>query len=448
MSEDPKNKRLFGTNGIRGIPNEDLTPEFCMMIGKAIGTFFNGKIVIGSDNRLSGDMIINAVNSGILSTGSETVMIGVLPTPAIQYYCKKHALPGVMITASHNPPQFNGIKCIDSDGTELERTKEEKIEEIYYSKTFNVSTWNNIARSFHDNSGFDLYVNGVMNMINVTKIRERRFRVAVDTGNGAAYLTTPELLSRLGATVVTLNANPDGLFTSRESEPKPANLKYLIDLVRSGGFDFGIAHDGDADRAVFIDSEGNFIDGDKTLTLFVKYYIKKGEKVVTPVSSSDALEEVCKKEGATVIRTKVGAPIVSRTMIQEKARLGGEENGGIIYGDHQYCRDGAMSLGIIMDIMAKEHKDLKTLIDTLPQFYITRKTIPAKSDFSSLVERLKNEYAEWEISLMDGIKLRNGHDWILARPSGTEPIIRLFTHSSDLKRSEKLSHDVENLAKP
>lgn len=279
MSEDPKNKRLFGTNGIRGIPNEDLTPEFCMMIGKAIGTFFNGKIVIGSDNRLSGDMIINAVNSGILSTGSETVMIGVLPTPAIQYYCKKHALPGVMITASHNPPQFNGIKCIDSDGTELERTKEEKIEEIYYSKTFNVSTWNNIARSFHDNSGFDLYVNGVMNMINVTKIRERRFRVAVDTGNGAAYLTTPELLSRLGATVVTLNANPDGLFTSRESEPKPANLKYLIDLVRSGGFDFGIAHDGDADRAVFIDSEGNFIDGDKTLTLFVKYYIKKERRL-------------------------------------------------------------------------------------------------------------------------------------------------------------------------
>lgn len=445
MSDPEKNKRLFGTNGIRGIPNEELTPEFCLLVGKAIGTFFNGKIVVGSDNRLSGDMIINAVNSGILSTGSETVMIGVLPTPGIQYYCKKHNLPGVMITASHNPPQFNGIKCIDSDGTELERSKEEKIEGIYYSNKYRTAKWDSIGRSILDNSGFDLYLNGIMNMIDVKKIRERKFRVAVDTGNGAAYLTTPELLSRLGATAVTLNANPDGLFTSRESEPKPANLKYLIDLVKSGGFDFGIAHDGDADRAVFIDSSGNFIDGDKTLTLFVKHYIRKGERVVTPISSSDALEEVCSKAGANVVRTRVGAPIVSRTMIQEKARLGGEENGGIIYGDHQYCRDGAMSLGIVMDILSKENKNLKELIESLPQFFITRKTIPARSNFSILSEMLKKEYPGWEVSTMDGIKLRNGNDWILARPSGTEPIIRLFTHSQRRERSEELSGKVEQL---
>ena len=447
MTSNQEHKRLFGTNGIRGIPNDDLNVDFCMTVGKAIGTFFNGKIILGSDNRLSKDMIIDAVNSGILSTGSETVYIGVLPTPAIQYYCKKHNMPGVMITASHNPPQFNGIKCIDSDGTELERSREEKIEDIYYSRNFKISSWEKIGRSFSDNSAFELYLNGVMDKINREKIRNRKFRVAVDTGNGAAYLTTPELLSRLGATVVSLNANPDGLFTSRESEPKPANLKYLIDLVKSGGFDFGIAHDGDADRAVFIDEKGDFIDGDRTLALFVKYYIKKGEKVVTPVSSSDSLEEICEPRGARVIRTRVGAPVVSRTMIEEKARLGGEENGGIIFGDHQYCRDGAMTLGIIMDIMAGEKRTLSSLIEELPEFYITRKTIPASSGFEEIAKALKDGFKGWEISTMDGIKLRKGHDWILARPSGTEPIIRLFTHSTSLKRSEEMSEQVQKILK-
>jgi phosphomannomutase/phosphoglucomutase len=445
MSEDLKTRRLFGTNGIRGIPNEELTTDFCLSVGKAIGTFFGSNIVIGSDNRISRSMIVDAVNAGILSTGSHTIYIGVLPTPAIQYYCKKHGLPGVMITASHNPPQFNGIKCIDSDGTELERAKEEKIEEIYFTGKFKKIKWDSVGSRVDDNSGFELYLKGVMDKIDVDKIRKRKFKVAADLGNGAAYLTTPELLSRLGAKVVTLNANPDGLFTSRESEPKPANLKYLIDLIKDGDFDLGIAHDGDADRAVFIDSDGNFIDGDKTLSLFVKNYINEDEKVVTPISSSDSIDEICKAKNAKVVRTKVGAPIVSRTMIEEKARLGGEENGGIIYGDHQYCRDGAMTLGIILDIIAKTGKDLTELISELPQFFMTRMTIPTKGDFNEVSKKLEKKYVGWEVSYIDGIKIRNGSRWILARPSGTEPIIRIFTHSNSIEESENMAKEVSSL---
>ncbi len=439
--------RLFGTNGIRGIPNQELTSDFCLSIGKAIGTYFGGTVALGSDNRLTKDMLLEAVNAGVLSTGTKVVRIGVMPTPGIQYYCKTHSIPGIMITASHNPPQFNGIKCIDSDGTELARSKEEKIEEIYFNGSYRVSKWEEMGTNAEDNTGPSSYLNGVLNRIDSERIRDRAFRVCADLGNGAAYLTTPELLSRLKCSVVTLNANPDGLFTSRESEPKPANLKYLMSLVSSGEFDFGVAHDGDADRTVFIDEKGNFIDGDKTLSLFVKYFVKKGDIVVTPVSSSDAIEDICLKSGAVVERTRVGAPIVSRTMIEKKATLGGEENGGIIYGPHQYCRDGAMTLGIILDIMSRTGKKLSELLNEIPQYTIVRKTIPAKGDFKDISKKIEEHMKGYTIDKMDGIKARKNHDWVLARPSGTEPIIRIFTHSESKENAEKLMDSVTEILK-
>ncbi len=437
-----KGERLFGTNGIRGIPNEDLTPEFCMKIGKAVGTFFAKTIAIGSDNRLSNSMIMDSVIAGILSTGVDVKNISILPTPAVQYYCKKNVMPGVIITASHNPPRFNGIKCIDEDGTELERSREEKIEEIYYDENFNVATWEHIGREVEDNSAADLYISGILEKIDAKAIRGMKFRVVFDAGNGASYRTTPELLSRLGVSLVTLNANPDGLFTSRESEPKPANLRYLMELAGSGEFAVGIAHDGDADRAVFVDERGNFIDGDATLSLFVRNYIREGEKVVTPVSSSDAIDDICREKGAEVIRTRVGAPVVSRTMIDRKARLGGEENGGIIYGDHQYCRDGAMTVGIILDIMARKRKKLSEILMEVPEYHITRKTFPRSGDFNQVREKLLKVFPDWERDDTDGIKLRKDHDWILVRPSGTEPIIRVFTHSRSLDSSRQMCEDV------
>ncbi len=440
-------KRLFGTNGIRGIPNKELTSDFCLSIGKAIGTYFGGTVALGSDNRLTKDMLLEAVNAGILSTGTNVVKIGVMPTPGIQYYCKTHSIPGVMITASHNPPQFNGIKCIDSDGTELARSKEEKIEEIYFDSAFKISNWDVMGTNKDDNTGPDNYLNGVMSKIDVNRIRERKFRICADLGNGAAYLTTPELLSRLKCSVVTLNANPDGLFTSRESEPKPANLKYLMSLVSSGEFDFGVAHDGDADRTVFIDEKGNFIDGDKTLSLFVKHFVKKGDMVVTPVSSSDAIEDICKESGSSVVRTRVGAPIVSRSMIEKKATLGGEENGGIIYGPHQYCRDGAMTLGIILDIMSRTGKKLSELISEIPQYTIVRKTIPSTGKFEEFSKKLEEHLKGYSVDRMDGIKVRKDHNWVLARPSGTEPIIRIFTHSDKREEAERLMNEVTELLK-
>ena len=437
--------RLFGTNGIRGVPNEDLTPEFAMEIGMAIGTFVKDKVAISMDNRLSGPMLLNAVKSGILATGCDVINIGILPTPGAQYYCKSRNIFGVMITASHNPPRFNGIKCIDPDGTELARRKEVEIEKIHFKRDFHIATWEFMGRETSDNSAFDLYTNAIIYRVDRKKIQDKKFRVAFDAGNGAAYLTTPEILTRLKCNLTTLNANPDGLFTSRPSEPKPENLKKLVALMKTGDFDIGIAHDGDADRVVFIDETGNFIDGDTTLTLFSKVFLKRGDVVVTPVSSSNAIDIVAKANGAKVVRTKVGAPIVSRAMIENNAFIGGEENGGFIYGKHQYCRDGAMAVALMLELMAREEKPVSEIIASVPRFYIIRESVKYNGNWNAVMDQIRNKLKNWTFDLTDGIKAIRDDDWVLVRPSGTEPIIRIFGQSESMERAFDLADDIKSL---
>lgn len=446
MSTKEEIPRLFGTNGIRGVPNEDLTVEFSSDIGKAAAAFFDSPVIaIGRDTRITGDMITYAVVSGVLSTGTNVIDLGVLPTPALQYYCKVNELYGIVITASHNPPQFNGIKCVDKDGTELERTREEEIEKIYHYRKFKKASWENIGIYSRASGAIENYIKGVLSHVDVEKIKERKLRVAFDAGNGAAFFSTPSMLSALGCSITTLNANPDGKFTSRNSEPKPENLTDLINLMKMGKFDLGIAHDGDADRAVFIDETGKFIDGDKSLTLITKRAAKRGEKVVTPISSSDAIDEVCRELGSVLIRTKVGAPIVSRTMIKEKALIGGEENGGIIYGKHQYCRDGAMAAALVLDLMAKERKKVSNLLKEIPDYSIVKSQVHLKKKWEEIKPSVIDYVSGRKTDEMDGIKVIEKDGWALIRPSGTEPIVRVYGQSKDYEKAKKLNREFVEL---
>ena len=446
MSPDEEIPRLFGTNGIRGIPNDDLTVEFSSDVGKAAASYFDSPIIaVGRDTRVSGDMISSAVVSGILSSGTDVVDLGVLPTPALQYYCKVNGIYGIVITASHNPPQFNGIKCVDKDGTELERSREEEIEKVYHYREFKNAAWENIGTYSRASGVIENYISGVLSHVDADSIRGKKLKVAVDTGNGASYFSTPYMLSVLGCSITTLNANPDGKFTSRNSEPKPENLTNLINLMKTGDFDIGIAHDGDADRAVFIDENGNFIDGDKSLTLITKRAARPGEKVVTPISSSDAIDEVCSEIGSELIRTKVGAPIVSRTMIREKALVGGEENGGIIYGRHQYCRDGAMAAALVMDLMAKEGKKISDLIREIPDYTIVRSQVHLKKKWEEIMPSVSKYVQGRKTDETDGIKVIEEYGWALIRPSGTEPIVRVYGQSKDGKKARELNREFVDL---
>jgi phosphomannomutase/phosphoglucomutase len=445
-----KQPQLFGTNGIRGVPNEDLTTDLAMGIGKAIGTFFNsGKIAIAKDTRTSGDMFMLSVASAVMSTGADIVFVGELPTPGLQYYCKVNHVPGIMITASHNPPQYNGIKAIDADGTEIDEEKEVDIEEIYEKKQFRKASWDKIGKYSYDSTAIELYMESIVNSVNKKAIMERHLNVIIDTGNGASYFTSPTILSELNCHVVSLNANPDGKFSSRNSEPKPENLTDLISIMKSEKFDIGIAHDGDADRCVFIDEKGNFIDGDKSLALIVKHTIKKGDTVVTPVSSSDALGDICGEKEAKLIFTRVGAPIVARAMIDNNATIGGEENGGIIYGKHQFCRDGAMTMALMLNLLTEEKQPISRLLADIPDYTMVKSSVARKKEWEDIKNLITKKYSNKKIDFTDGVKVFDDDGWTLIRPSGTEKIIRIFSESRHRKLAEEYNREytsfLENL---
>ena len=452
MVEVSKNTRYFGTNGIRGIPNRDLTMDFCLQMGKAIGTFHNtGIVAMARDTRISGNAVFSAVSSGILSTGMNIEDLGILPTPALQYYCKTFSVPGVMITASHNPPEFNGIKCIAKDGTELHWTDEERIEKIYEGGSFKSVDWRNIGTIRSVNTAVSLYVNGITEHVRADLIRKKKFRVLFDAGSGASFETTPKLLESLGCSMVTLNCFPDGTFSGRHSEPKEENLHDMQNIMKNGSFDLGIAHDGDADRVVFFDENGNFIDGDQSFSLIVKSTVKEGDVVVTPVSSSDSMDEICREKGASLIRTKVGAPIVSRTMIEKKAKIGGEENGGVIYGEHQFCRDGAMTAALFLNLLAQGDEKASDLIKELPKYRIFRISVPISRPWKDISKKFSETVEGKRIDRTDGLKIYEDDSWVLVRPSGTEPIVRIFGESSSLDSARSIAvryrEIIENLLK-
>ena len=437
--------RLFGTNGVRGVVNEDMTPELALRLGKAIGSYFNGNIVIATDTRTANEMLKNAVISGLIATGNNVFDAKIVPTPALQYYVKNTEVDaGVMITASHNPPQFDGIKVIDKDGTELARSKEEEIERIYFNKDFKIASWNEIGKVY-DIDVTDFYIEGILDLIKKEEMKKHGFKVVVDCGNGAACFTMPYLIGEV-ATVVSLNAHPDGNFPARQPEPTPDNIKDLIAAVKSMKADIGIAYDGDADRAIFVDEKGNFIHGDKSLALMAGYKVeKKGGVVVTPVSTSSCVEEYVKSKGGSVVYTKVGSPIVARKMIDIKATFGGEENGGLIFPEHQYCRDGGMASVAMLELMALKEKSLSELISEIPDYKMVKTKVECKEK-EKVMEELKKK-VEGNADYTDGIKIFFENGWVLIRPSGTEPIIRIYSQSKDERIAREMAEKYKKVIK-
>ncbi|MCL2712225.1 MAG: phosphoglucosamine mutase [Methanomassiliicoccaceae archaeon] len=422
--------RMFGTNGIRGVVNEEITIDLAVRLGKAIGEFFHDKVVIASDTRNSGSMIKSAVASGLMAVGVNVIDIGTVPTPAMQYYVASHDVDGgVMITASHNPPQFNGIKCVGPAGRELIKVSEEKIEE-HYDVDVDCLAWNKVGTMTYDPSAAESYVNAVIKKVDAEAIRNANLTVILDCANGASYVTAPLLLSKLGVRVITLNAHPQGDFPGHPSEPTEENLKDIISLVRTADADLGIAHDGDADRTVFIDGEGNFISGDKSLSLMARYILSKEKGlVVTPVSSSSMVEEVVTASGGTVMYTQVGSPTVSKTMFEQRAVFGGEENGGMIFPEHVLCRDGAMTAAKMLECIAK-NGPLSEQVGTLPKYYMEKRKIDCPNDIKGVLqEYLRSENMGMRTDTTDGLKIFHDDGWILVRPSGTEPKFRIFSES-------------------
>ena len=447
-------QRMFGTNGVRGVVNEDMNTDLALQMGKAIGKFFGGKVAIATDTRVSGDMIKSAVCAGLMAVGCDVRDLGIVPTPAIQYHVKTsdRIVGGIMITASHNPPQFNGIKCIDFDGTEMPREKEEKIE-ILYSGNIECKPWNGIGVLETYEGAGEEYIDAVLSHVDVDLIRKAKLTAVVDCANGAAYQTTPLLMKKLGVRAITLNADAQGEFPGHPSEPTEDNLADLIALTGSVKADVGIAHDGDADRAVFIARKGKkgyYMPGDKSLAIVAKTIVTDlgGGQVVTPVSSSSMVEEVVKAAGGSLIYTAVGSPIVARRMMKEGSVFGGEENGGLIFADHQYCRDGAMTIAKILEGIVK-YGPLYDQVEALPVYYVEKRKIECPNHRKDgLIEYMKDTYSVGnKVDTTDGLKiLYDDGGWVLLRPSGTEPIFRIYSESKDENLAKDRAIEFEKVA--
>ncbi len=437
-------KRLFGTNGIRGVVNKELTPEFATNIAAAIGTFFNrGRIILGYDGRVSNIMLANAVTGGLVSTGCDVYNAGMAPTPCIQYAAKNHRMDGgVMITASHNPPEYNGIKVMARDGVEIPRHQEVKIENIFFENKAKRVAWDSIGHVHDLPRVLYEYKEAVKKHVDIAAIRKERYHIVVDAANGVGGLVTPYLLRELGCKVTTINANIDGTFPNRPPEPRPENLQDLATTVKVAEADFGVAFDGDADRSIFIDDKGEVQWGDRTFALIEKDFLQtnRGETIVTPISSSRVVKDVGEKYGGKLVWTEVGSTIVSFTMKKLKAKLGGEENGGVFYGPHQPVRDGAMTTALILNIKAKTGKQLSQLIGEMPLYYLEKDKVKCPNEQKALVlKRLTAEVKHLSPETIDGVKLwLPDKSSILIRPSGTEPVYRFYGEARTREKAGKL----------
>ncbi len=432
---------LFGTNGVRGTANEYITPEMAVNVARSLGTYMGSKgtVAIGSDTRISGQMLKSAAIAGALSTGLSVVDVGMAPTPSIQYYVRDFADAGIVITASHNPREDNGIKLIAGDGSEFPRDGERDIEKIYFSGEYSTVSWEKTGDFKTDPGVNEYYLRNVICSVDAEAIRKRRFRVLVDTGCGAGALTLPFLLKELGCEVLTLGAQVDGTFPWRNPEPIPDALTELSALVKMTGADFGAAHDGDADRIVFMDENGDFVNEEVLLSMMAKYVLeqKKGP-IVTPVSSSQRMADVAAEAGVELHWTAVGSINVARKMMEVNAVFGGEGNGGLIFPEHQYCRDGAMACAKLLEIMVGGKK-LSELTKTVPEYFNAKTKIPVE-DLQGTLEKVKAEVAGSGLKMdtVDGVKLWYEGGWVLIRPSGTEPIFRIFAEAKTEARAEEL----------
>ncbi|HIP84235.1 MAG TPA: phosphoglucosamine mutase [Methanothermococcus okinawensis] len=417
--------RLFGTSGIR---MKNLDPLIAYKVGFALSQSIED-VVVARDSRTTGDMIKSALISGLLRGGATVTDIGIAPTPTLGFSTRDHEV-GVMITASHNPPEYNGIKLFKRDGTPYSPEEEREIEEIIFKDNFKKVDWRSVGEVLRDEKALRKYREHILKHLEIN----RRFNVVVDCANGASSVVSPYLFTDVGSHVLSLNAHIDGRFVGRMPEPNRENLQDTMKIVKGlnkGGGDYiGIAHDGDGDRMVAIDERGRIGDFDKLLAVFSRYIVEKtGSKVIiTTVDASMALEEYL-GDGVKVVRTKVGDVAVSQELSKYRALFGGEPSGTWIHGDVHLTPDGILSGLRILEMMEYFDEKLCNLLDDVPSYVNLREKISCEEDKKSPVIRYVIEHGEKIFQrtpeTVDGARFNLEGGWVLIRPSGTEPCIRI-----------------------
>lgn len=445
-------RSFFGTSGIRGIYNSDLTPKLALEVGLALATHTSsGKVTVGHDTRVSSISLEHALVSGVIAGGSRCYRLGLTPTPILSFLTKEiKANTGVMITASHNPPEYNGIKIFDGDGLAYNEEQQSRIEEIVGQKSFIRAPWQRVGEETSVEK-FNLYFEACQKTVKLGK----RWRIVVDLGCGATCNFAPKLLRMFGCEVTAINAQPDGFFPGREPSFEEKNLQEIGRIVRELKADVGFVYDGDGDRVAAINEKGESAPFDQVLASFAAYYVRKndGGKVVTNVDASMCLEETVGSFGGEVIRTKVGDVHVANTVKHSNAVFGGEPCGAWIHPNFHYCPDGLLSSVLLLRALEETEKKLSNFISKKLTYPIIRKKIAFRSPYRPIImKRVKSNFHEFfpgvkRISTIDGIRLTVKDGWILIRPSGTEPCMRITAEAKSIQKAREIMKIGEKFVK-
>ena len=430
-------KKLFGTSGIRGLIGSEVTCELALNVGKSLAYYLGNEatVVIGYDTRTTNQMLDQAICAGLLESGVDVIKIGMVPTPLVGYATEKlDADAGIMLTASHNPSQYNGIKLWNKNGMAYTQAQERKIEEIYANKDYISVSWDSIGKLSVNEEIKGQYIDDLVDMVDI----KEGLKVVVDCASGAGSEISPLVFRKAGCEVTTLNSQPDGFFPGRYPEPNAENLQTLMKTVVAIGADLGIAHDGDADRMITVDEKGNISPFDSLLALISKEF--EGD-IVTTVDAGLCMDESVKGE---VLRTPVGDVNVAEVIIEKNAAFGGEPSGTWLHPDFCMCPDGILSGLRMAEIVSREGK-LSELLAQIPQYPNIREKITCSKEakikvMENMEDLLKDAFDDIvEVNSLDGVRLTFADDsWVLVRPSGTEDYIRITLESRDAGRAEEI----------
>jgi len=435
-------KLMVSLSGVRGVFGDTLTPDIVQKYAAYFGIFCQrGKIVIGRDSRTSGCAMRGIIISSLLSVGCDVVDLGIVPTPTVLIAVQDHlAAGGISTTASHNPPEWNAMKFIDGDGMFLSANR---AADFFASmeKPIGWSKWDELGDYFSDHNAITRHIDKILQIpyIDFGAIRKRKFRVVVDSVNGAGGLATPNLLNMLGCEVFEINSEPNGLF-AHPAEPLNQNLVQLEAAVLEHKADIGFATDPDVDRLSLVSEQGKCIGEELSVALAELYMLaRKPGDIVVNLSTSMLSDHIAGLFGVKVHRTKVGEINVGKKMQEILSPIGGEGNGGIICPGVNYTRDALAGIALILALLTEKKVSLSGIVETLPKYFFAKDKIEVKPEqLDQIMSSAPGLFPDYEINTLDGIKIIGKDHWIHIRKSGTEPIIRVYVESDSAERSQQI----------
>ncbi len=437
---------MIGVSGVRGRIDRDFTPRVIIAFSQAFGRLIGGrKVVVGRDTRPSGEMCRHALLSGLLSVGCEVVDLGICPTPTVLLMVKElDASGGIAITASHNPIEWNALKFVGADGAFLGRAEMEKMmESVRAISEDDRSRGIEFGTVTHFSEGVDQHIQAILDldMIDVKRVQEKKFRVALDCVNGAGSAMVPKLLAKLGCEVLPLHCELSGFFP-RGAEPVAENLEELSKFVRERGADIGMALDPDADRLALVDETGRPLGEEMTLALAVRFVLgKKRGPVAANLSTSMMIDVIAREYGVEVHRTPVGEIHVARRLEEVGGVVGGEGNGGVILPELHLTRDAPLAVALILQYLLESGLPLNSLASQLPSYEMIKGKVELRERQEVDLGSIRDAHSGAGIDETDGLKLMWDNEWVHIRKSGTEPIVRIIVEAENKERAARLFND-------